>query len=155
MARFRVGTDDGRVGTDRLGGLGVPIELEVALHAHLRDCVGLTALISTRMYPVILPQDPTYPAISYQRIDGPREHAISSDAGLAHPRIQIDSWGKHVGDCKAVATQVRNALQRWADMTSSPVVLDCFLECDEDSYEPETNIYRVRQDWIIWHRETV
>lgn len=153
MARFRVGTDDGRVGTDRLGGLGDIVELEVALHSRLFAYSGLRALISIRIYPLILPQNPTYPAITYQRIDGPREHCISEDAGMAHPRIQIDSWGKRVGDTKAVATQVRGALQRWNDSTSSPAVLDCLLECDEDSYESETNIYRVRQDWICWYRE--
>lgn len=154
MPRFRVGTDDGRVGTDRLGGLGLPIEVEVALHSRLYAYSGLRALISIRIYPVILPQAPTYPCVSYQRIDGPREHAIASDIEIAHPRLQIDSWGKHVEDTKAVATQVRNALQRWTDPCSSPPVLDCFLECDEDSYESDTNIYRVRQDYICWYRET-
>ena len=127
--------------------------LEAAIFTRLSGYAGLTALTSTRIYPVILPQGPTYPAVTYQRIDGPREHALASDMGLAHPRIQVDSWGKTYASAKSVATQVRGALQRWADTGADPVVLDSLLESDEDGYEPETGVFRVRQDWIIWHRE--
>ena len=129
------------------------VELEEVLVAHLSAYDGLTALISVRIYPLILPQSPTLPALTYQRIDGPREHCMSEDAEVARPRIQIDTWAETDASAKAVATQVRTALQRWADATTSPVVLDSLLDNDEDSYEPDTNIYRVRQDWIIWHRE--
>lgn len=128
-------------------------ELEAALLTRLTAYGDLTALISSRVYPLILPQEPTYPAVTYQRIDGPREHGMTQDHGLPHPRIQIDSWGKTYASAKAVATQVRGALQRWSDAGASPVVLDCFLESDEDGYEPEAGTYKVSQAWTIWHRE--
>lgn len=127
--------------------------LESALYTRLSGYAGLTALVSTRIYPIILPQEPTYPAVTYQRIDGPREHALSADMGIPHPRIQIDSWGNTHVQAWAVATQVRGALQRWSDADASPAVLDCLLDSDDDSYEPDAGVYRVRQDWIIWHRE--
>lgn len=128
-------------------------ELEEAIYTRLADYEGLTLLTSTRIYPLVIPQGPTYPLVTYQRIDGPREDALSSPMGLAHPRIQIDSWGKTYASAKAVATQVRGALQRWDDAAASPAVLDCLLDSDEDSYEADTNIYRVRMDFIVWHRE--
>lgn len=139
-------------------GLEVPevpaAELEEALFAYLSTYGSLTALVSTRIYPLILPQSPTYPVITYQRIDGPREHGLTAEHEMAHPRIQVDSWGKTYASVKAVATEAREALERWADESSNPVVLDSFLDNDEDSYEPDTGLHRIRQDWIIWHRET-
>lgn len=128
-------------------------EVETAIVTRLNAYGGLTALTSMRIYPLILPQEPTYPAVTYQRIDGPREHAFGGDMGIPHPRIQVDSWGKTYASAKAVATQVRGALQRWADAGATPEVLDCLLDNDEDDYEPQTGVYRVRQDWIVWHRE--
>ena len=125
-------------------------ELEAVIFAQLST---LVTLVSTRIYPLILPQNPTLPAVTFQRIDGPRESALSAEMGLAHPRIQVDSWGKTYASAKAVATQVRGALQRWSSEAVDPVVLDCLLESDEDGYEPDANIYRVRADYIIWHRE--
>jgi len=128
-------------------------ELEEVLVAYLGSYEGLASLVSLRIYPLILPQGPTYPSVTYQRIDGPREHCMSEEAGIAYPRIQIDSWGKTKASVKAVATQVREALQRWNDATTNPVILDCVLDNDESSYEPDVAIHRVRQDWIIWYRE--
>jgi len=139
---------------------GIPLititvaELEAVLYAHLASYAGLVAIVSDRIYPMIMPQDPTYPSITFQRIDGPREHAFVMDAGLAHPRIQVDSWGKSYASVKSVATQLRGALERWADETTNPVVLDSLLDNDEDTQEAETGLYRIRQDWVIWYRET-
>ena len=119
----------------------------------LTGYAGLTALIGSRVYPLKMPQKPTLPAVSYQRIDGPRESAIASDMGMAHPRMQVDCWASTYAGVKAVATQVRAALQRWSDAAASPVVLDSLLESDQDLYEAEVEIYRVSMDFIIWHRE--
>lgn len=128
-------------------------ELEAAIKSRLGAYGGLTALVASRVYPLQLPQRPTLPAVTYRRIDGPREHAMGADPGLAHPRIQVDSWGASYADTKAVATQVRGALQRWRGIAAGVEVLAVYLQGDEDGYEPETKQWRVRQDWIVWHRE--
>lgn len=128
-------------------------ELEAAIYTRLAAYGNLTALTSTRFYPVIVPQNPTYPLVTYQRTDGPREHCISEDSNAVCPTLQIDSWGKTYASAKAVATQVRAALQRWDDASALPVVLDCLLESDEDNYEPDAGVFRVSQTWEIWHRE--
>ena len=128
-------------------------ELEAVIFTRLSTYAGLIALTSTRIYPIILPQNPILPAVTYQRTDGPRESALGAVMGLAHPGIQIDSWGKTYASAKAVATQTRAALQRWSSEATDPVVLDCLLESDGDEYEPGVNIYHVRQDWTVWHRE--
>jgi len=133
-------------------------DLEVALETRLLAYATLTALVSDRIWPMILHIDETvkhviYPAVTYQRTDGPRESALGAEMGLAHPGIQIDSWGKTYASAKAVATQARAALQRWSSEATDPVVLDCLLESDGDEYEPGANIYHVRQEWTVWHRE--
>ena len=155
MTRLYVGT--GRVGTDRVGGFIVVAEeegdLEMVLVDRLTTYADLLSLISTRVYPMILPQKPTLPAVTYQRIDGPREHGMTEEQDMAHLRIQIDSWAETKADAKGVAAEIMNALERWTDTATSPVILDSFLDNDESSYEPDTNIHRIRQDWIIWHRE--
>lgn len=128
-------------------------DLETVLQTRLTGYAGLAALVGTRVYPIKLPQTPTMPAVSYQRIDGPRESGIASEHGMAHPRIQVDSWASTYGGAKAVAEQVRTALERWSDATTTPVVLDSFIEGDTDLYESEVELYRVSMDFVIWHRE--
>ena len=128
-------------------------ELEQALFSRLDGFAGLTSLVVSRIYPLVLPQNPTLPAVTYQRIDGIREDGIAGSHGLAHPRIQIDSWGSTYTSAKDVATQVRTALYRQTWTEDTVAVLDAFIEDDRDFYEDDVKIFRVSQDFLIWHRE--
>lgn len=88
--------------------------IEATLYTRLTTFAGLTALVNTRIYPLICPQGVTYPAVVYQRISTePRESCMVSDAGIARARIQITAWAETFTAAKAIADQVRQALQRW------------------------------------------
>lgn len=133
-------------------------ELESVLYTRLTGFAGLAALVGARVYPLELPQAPTYPAVSYARVSGEREHGMTEDHGMAHPRIQVDSWATSYAGCLAVARQVRLALQRWADAATDPAVLDSFLDNEIDTIEDvisgsEQRIFRRMQDYFIWYRE--
>src|SRR4030042_5808294 len=106
-------------------------EVETVIYTRLSGYAGLIALTSTRIYPLILPQSPTLPAVTYQRIDGPRESRFGADP-VAHPRIQVDSWAKTYAGVKAVAPQVRGALQLWSSAATDPVVMTVEIDSDED-----------------------
>lgn len=129
-------------------------DLEVAIFSRLTTFAGLSALISTRCYPVVAPQNPTAPYVTYTRIDGPRESALSEDMGLPHPRMQIDCWAETYAGVRAVALQVRLAMQRWGPATVAGVeVLDALLDGEQDSYEDSVKLFRTTWDFIVWHRE--
>ena len=130
--------------------------LEQALYSYLSGVAGLTALVSTRIYPLMMPQDVTLPAVTYQRISGPRVHTMGTDPGLESPRFQLSSWASSYSSVKAVAEQVRLALQDYAGTMGGAggvVVQRAFLEGDQDFYEPDTLIYQVASDFIIWAEE--
>ena len=129
-------------------------DLETVLQTRLSTYAGLTALVGTRVYPIKLPQEPAMPSVTYQRIDGPRESGMTQEHGMAHPRIQVDSWASTYGGAKAVAEQVRTALERWSNSGTTPEILDSFIEGDTDLYESEVELYRVSMDFLIWYRET-
>ncbi len=111
-----------------------------------------------RIYPMILPQQPTYPAVTYQRIDGPRESALNSDMGIPNPRIQIDAWGSSYASALAVAEQIRAALVRQVWTENGVSVLDALIDDDRDLFEDDVQeggqrIFRRSLDLIIRHRE--
>lgn len=89
---------------------------------------GLSALISTRLYPVKLDQDVTMPAIAYHLVSETRESAMGSDPGIVRARFQFDIYD--VGSsaelsCINIGEQLRDAFQRWRN-TSGTVVQDTF-----------------------------
>ena len=68
------------------------MNIDESLYKYLSTYAGLTALISTKVYPLIIPQAVERPAIAYQRISDPPEHAMGTDAAIYHPRYQINCW---------------------------------------------------------------
>ena len=132
-------------------------DLEPVLEARLKAHVGLAALISTRVFPVVLRQSTPYPAVTYQRIGTDPLSGMTADHGISMARIQIDSWGETYASAKNVAAQVRDALKRYSDSGSNPELLDSFLDNELDDFEPDLKsgggVYRVIQDYIVHYRE--
>lgn len=128
--------------------------IEEGLYDFLSTDGGISALVSTRVYPGTLPQNWTAPAISYQRISGNRVRNLSGPAGRAAPRIQIDCWADSYSGSKALATAVRSAMDGYAGLMGTTTVGSVVLESDLDFYEPDTNVYRVSMDFWISHIET-
>ena len=130
-----------------------------AIYARLQAVAGVTALVGTRVYPLRLPQGPTYPAIRYQKIDAPRTHLMTWDPGEVHARVQVDSYAKTYDGAQALAAQVRGALSRWGGAAGGVTVEHVFLDDERDIDEPEplhdgeSGIYRVMQDYIVHYGE--
>ena len=109
--------------------------------------------ITTRCYPVTIPQSPTYPLILYTKISGDRIHHLSGPAGHAHPRFQIDSWAETYTGAKTLAGAIRNALDGYSGTAAGTVITSCLIDSERDTYENEIKIHRVIQDYFIRHTE--
>lgn len=122
--------------------------------AFLKANGGVSA-ITTQVHPLRIPQDKEPPAITYQRVDGPRERSQSGPSGLAHPRIQLNCWGSNYTEAKRLAEKVRYALDGFRGDMAGRYVSQCRVEDDRDDFESATERERVIVDVIIWHREEV
>ncbi len=106
---------------------------------------ALRALVSNRCYPLVMPQNPTYPAIVYSRISSNPENVLEGGSTIDQVRIQIDCYATTYGSAKSLAEQVRTAMEQ-ASFKGT-------LQFDFDDYEPDVKVYRVVQDYYIWeHR---
>ncbi|MFA5546647.1 MAG: DUF3168 domain-containing protein [Sphaerochaetaceae bacterium] len=109
--------------------------------------------ITTRCYPVTLPQSPTYPLILYTKISGDRDHVLQGASGMAHPRFQIDAWAETYTAAKTLADAIREALDGYRGTASGTRIGSCLIDSERDIYESEIKIYRVSQDYLVWHDE--
>lgn len=145
--------------------------LEQGLHAFLASRSGVSTLVSTRIYPVILPQAPRYPAITYNRVSRDTEHHLLGPVGRDVARISINSWASTYAGAKALADTVRLALDGYRGpflSLASPAVLittvgathldneiDLYEEDAEDPATQKKGIFRVLQDYFISHTESI
>jgi len=82
-----------------------------ALYSYLSSYSDLTDLVSNRIYPVKMPKDVEYPAITMQIITGVKEHLMGSDDDLLSTTVRITSWALTFESAKNVANQVKAALK--------------------------------------------
>jgi len=109
--------------------------------------------ITTRCYPIAIPQSPTYPLILYTKITGMRDHTLRGASGHAHPRFQIEAWAETYTEAKTLADAIRNALDDYSGTVLGTVIWSCLIDSEQDIYESEIEVYRTLQDYFIWHEE--
>jgi len=112
--------------------------IEEVLTARLKAYSGLTALVSTRIYPLPLPQNTTFPAVVYETVSGFEYPAFSSNSGTAERLFQITVWGETTSSVKAVEAQLKGALERWRD--SGNGIQDVFLVNQNDLYSDQLQL---------------
>ena len=126
--------------------------IEDTLYTRLTTHAGLSALVVARVFPNHLPQDVTYPAISYRRVTSTRPSNYGSDAGIVRARFQVDVWASSYDSASAVREQVRLALQRWKN-TPGTVVQDTFFTGDQELFESDIDVHHFPLDFEIIYEE--
>lgn len=119
-------------------------QVEPKIYTLLSSDPSIAAIVSTRVYPVWLPQDVTLPAICYSRVSGGQVNSLTGYSGLENPRIQIDVWGEAYSTVQTLAALVHAAMD-------GATTFGALLESDLDFYEDDTLIYRVSMDFSVWN----
>ncbi len=132
--------------------------IEAALYDILRLNATVSGQASSRVYPQIIPQDTSFPAIRYNQISGVRGHTLGGTDDMVPARFQVDCYGSSYANARVVADAVRGALDNFSD-TAGSVVIQCAHLIDEGDYFDETvgvdqlRRYGKTQDYMIWYNE--
>ena len=90
------------------------------------------------------------------QVSGVRERDLCGPAGYAHPRISINAWAESYSEVRALAQAVRQALDGFRGefvIGSAVHVGSVRLDNELDGDEPDVDVYRVLQDYIVSHTE--
>ncbi len=131
------------------------MSVEVALVTLLKNATGVALLAGTRIFPMIAPANVAPPFVTYQRISGARDHALSGPTGFAQPRIQIDAFATTYLGAKALGAEIREALDGYRGTVGAVRIGGISLASDQDMYEGEVDppLYRVSMDFMVTHGE--
>lgn len=134
--------------------------MEVAFRQALLQSPGLVALVSTRVYPVILPQAPMLPAITYQIVTNDSEYSMEGPSRLADPRMQIDLYAGTALGVQQLRDAVMAALSGTKGVFGSPPVRiqGIFRTMELDAYEEQLEasgprMWRKTLDFNLWFEE--
>lgn len=114
---------------------------------------ALGGLIGSRVHPLMLPQAPTVPALTYQTVSTLPMHTLQQASALQRIRMQIDVWAKTYLDVETVATALNTCLDGFRGvMGGSPGlhVQGAFRAMERDWYDEAPQLYRRTIDYFLW-----
>lgn len=113
------------------------------IYSKLTATAGVTALVSTRIYPIFLPQNATYPAIIYSVANKPWDiqkdaKSTRDEAIVTFVYVADASQGNNAyASLDNIDLAVRNAIDFVAATAGSVEVSDCEYKDSEDGFNPE------------------
>ena len=110
-------------------------------------------LFRSRINPLILPQESTFPAISYQLISVVPHPSKSGSSKSDFARVQINSFGTSYQSAVEIADLVRTAMQVSLPATfNSVLVQSCEYDGEvhmTDDVAAFAGVYHIAQDFIV------
>lgn len=124
--------------------------LPAGIFSLLTANAAVSALIASRVYPVLLPEDPTLPAICYKLIGG-RSDATLSTSGMQRTRLEINCYGADYDGASALRTAVIKALEGYQGALSDGTFLQNadLVSPGTDFFEDEPRQYRCMVEFYL------
>lgn len=128
--------------------------LETGIFAQLQADAGVGALAGDRIYPILMPQESTLPAITYQRISTRDSYAHDGVQCLSKVRMQFDCYAETLLAAEAVAAAVRASLDGQRATWGAVSILASFRVNEQSFYDPTVEAYRMSDDYMITFLDT-
>ena len=113
-------------------------DINQLIYSRLAGFAQLSALVGTRIYPVIAPEKATMPYLVYSREDSQSFHNFGETLDNCFATYSFASSAKEYKQARAVTEAVREALKFWTS-TGPPVVDLVQMVNDFDGYQDTTD----------------
>jgi len=116
---------------------------------------GVQAAIGTRFYPVLIPENVTYPCATYQVISDVPDYLLDGTKGLATIRLQVDTWSggpanATYAQAKAAQKAIRSVLELYRGVLPDGTrVAGVFVTNAMDGFEQDSRSYRTTTDYMV------
>lgn len=120
------------------------MSIQEDIYTQLSSDSNVTVEVSTRIYPLWLPQDSTLPAVTYQQVsETPSNHLGGEDTTERQFRFQFDHWAESYSAAQSSADAVTTSLLAATSFKAIRI-------SRQESYEPDVDVHRVSVDFSLW-----
>lgn len=113
--------------------------------------VNFLSTVTTEVYPVVLPEKHSMPAISYYLNSSRRLY--TADGPSTYPAdIQLNLWATTYSGVKTLQSAVVDLLNGYSGTFGSHYVDPIAIENEVDVYEDDTGYFGVSLFFSIWYR---
>lgn len=130
--------------------------LEFGLQHLITSSSTFTALASTRLFPVLLPENESLPSATYQLITTRAQYALDGRVNFTQSRVQFDTWANDYVSAKNLMAAINAAIDNFSgDLSEGTHVYGVQLLTSGDLFEADANIYRCTADYVIQHASPI
>lgn len=130
------------------------MNIKTGLRSALLSNAAVAEIIDTRAYFKMLPQNPTYPALTLEQISGDPLNCVNEIPALSWTRIRINAWGETYSEADELAIAVETALNGQTFTLTGVTIGSIVADGMRDFYEPNVDAYYLTQDYKIFYKET-
>ncbi|HEV2378716.1 MAG TPA: DUF3168 domain-containing protein [Terriglobia bacterium] len=133
------------------------MSVETGLVRILTTNSGVSALVATRIYPVLAVEGTPFPCLVYQRISTARDaNSMDNAAELPRARFQFSCLASNFTDAVALEVAVRTALAGFTGLADDTTIQAALVVDTRDTFEYDlstTGAYRRDLDFEIYYQE--
>ena len=126
------------------------MSVETELYTLLTSESDITDLVGTAIYPYVIPQDVSLPAIVYQQIAGVPGYTADGQDNLTPYELQVTCWDNSYSDVRELATKTKAALTAYSGGNIDVIYITG--EGDIPSLEGDRTRFGKRIDIRIWYK---
>lgn len=112
------------------------MDILIGLYNHLSNDEKIKKIVGNKIYPVILPQNVTLPAIVYSSVLANYDSALQGDTGFVRQTIQIVSHAKTYKEARELSRLIKKRIQNLYGNMGGVFIEAVFIKTD---YELNTN----------------
>lgn len=120
--------------------------IDEAVRAVLLNNIAVFSLVSTRIYPLGLPLDCQFPALSFSFPSDPYSRVARS------ARLQIDCWAEDFTQCKHLKNAVETALDGFSGIVDGMNIEGIFPISAYDMPQDEAGLFHIPYDFKVIYR---
>lgn len=121
--------------------------LSTVIFARLSTYPAVSAIVGTRVYPVGLPQNATFPAITYT-IE--QEQGSEGGGHIEQMGVRVSCWAVTYTAAEALSVAVKAALRGYSNKAATPALISMDDDNMFDVYYPETQLYGRVLEFSAW-----
>lgn len=132
---------------------------EAVLRSALVGNTSVTAMVGTRIYPLLAPKTAALPFITWRRSGVSREHTLAGPMGVPNVSVEMQSFAATYEDVREVADRVRLVLDGYGGTVNNVEVKHVSLEQESDDFVQLAGgdlppAYQVTQTFNVLWQET-
>jgi len=133
---------------------------EAFLYQRLVNRTSVSQYVSSRVFPLIAPQNTPLPLIVYQRTAVERPQSLAGNVGNPVVTLQLTTYGTSYTSVKNIARAVRIAIDGWTGTTSGVTIQRTTLASEADGVDMPADdqmlpYYSVQQSFEFRINETL